>query len=75
MPVDWCVTDGCSESSWFSMKNFQFDCCTTRWQYGTTSTSPSGERSHMSSKAIFAGPRNSASEGPSAAKLAKTKPR
>ena len=59
MPVDWCVTDGCSASSWFSMKNFQFECCITRWQIGTTSTSPSGERSHMSSKAILASPRNS----------------
>ena len=47
------------------MKNFQFECCITRWQIGTTSTSPSGERSHMSSKAILASPRNSFSSGPS----------
>ena len=35
------------------MKNFQFECWMTRWQIGTTSTSPTGERSHMSSKAML----------------------
>ena len=74
-PVDWCVTEGCNESSWFSMKNFQFECCITRWQVGTTSTSPSGERSHMSSKATLASPRKSSSDGPDGARLANTKPR
>ena len=52
-PVDWCVTDGCSASSWFSRKIFQFECWMTRKQLGTTSTSPSGARSHMSSKAML----------------------
>ena len=74
-PVDWCVTDGCSESSWFSMKNFQFERWTTRWQIGTTSTSPTGERSHMSSKATLASPRNSSRPGPSGERLANTNPR
>jgi hypothetical protein len=74
-PVDSCVTAGCSASSWFSRKIFQFDCWITRKQVGTTSTSPSGARSHMSSKAILAGPSHSSSDGPSAARLANTKPR
>ena len=75
MPVDWCVTDGCSASSWFSMKNFQFECCMTRWQIGTTSTSPSGERSHMSSNAILRLAEELDQRGPSSTRLAKTKPR
>jgi hypothetical protein len=57
------------------MKNFQFECCTTRWQTGTISTSPCGDRSHMSSNAMRASPRNSMSVGPSLARLANTKPR
>ena len=58
------------------MKNFQFECCITRWQIGTTSTSPTGERSHMSSKAILrVAEELGAASGPSAARLAKTKPR
>src|SRR5215471_18546452 len=52
-PVDWCVTEGCSASSWFSRKIFQFECWITRKQFGTTSTLPSGERSQMSSNATF----------------------
>ena len=63
-PVDWCVTDGCSASSWFSRKIFQFECWITRKQIGTTSTSPSGARSHMSSKAILASPSNSSERRP-----------
>ena len=74
-PVDWWVTEGCKASNWFSMKNFQLECCTTRWHTGTTSTSPTGERSHMSSKATLASPKNSCSDGPSGLKLANTKPR
>jgi hypothetical protein len=57
------------------MKNFQFDCWITRWQIGTISTSPIGERSHMSSNATLASPKNSSSVGPSATRLANTKPR
>jgi len=45
-PVDWYVTEGYSESSWFSMKNFQFECGVMRWHVGTTSTSPSGSSLH-----------------------------
>jgi len=64
------VTDGCSASIWFSMKSFQFECWITRKQFGTTSTSPSGARSHMSSNATMLLPRNSFSEGPEDARLA-----
>ena len=40
-----------------------------------TSTSPSGARSQMSSKAIFEAPRYSSSPGPPGERLANTKPR
>src|SRR5260221_9009165 len=49
-PVDWCTTDGCSASSWFSRNSFQLECWMMRKQLGTTSTSPSGARSHMRSE-------------------------
>ena len=74
-PVDWCVTDGCSASSWFSRKSFQFECWITRKQFGTTSTSPSGARSHMSSNATMRFAQELLQRGPSSARLANTKPR
>jgi hypothetical protein len=47
----------------------------TRKQFGTTSTSPSGARSHMSSKGDDGFAQEFLQAGPGGSRLANTKPR